>query len=211
MPPTDRVLTFALAAAVVIAIPGPSVLFIVGRAVSSGRAAALLTVIGNTIGEYCQVIAVAFGVGALVERSVVAFSLVKVLGAVYLVYLGVKTFRDRRRLASLVDSEEQHSASWTAARGAFVGVTNPKTVVFLAAILPQFVSRSSGHVPVQILLLGLVFSAIALVSDTLWAVGANAFRAWFARSPRRLEIVGGVGGLAIIAVGAAVALTGRKD
>jgi threonine/homoserine/homoserine lactone efflux protein len=84
-------------------------------------------------------------------------------------------------------------------------------VIFLVAILPQFVTRASGAVPAQILLLGLVFSAIALVSDSIWGLAAGTVRSWFARSPRRLGLVGGVGGLSIVAIGVSLAVTGRKD
>jgi len=84
-------------------------------------------------------------------------------------------------------------------------------VIFLAAILPQFVSSRAGHVPGQMLLLGLIFGAIALLSDSMWALAATPFRAWFARSPRRAELVGGAGGLAIIAVGVGLLVAGRKD
>jgi threonine/homoserine/homoserine lactone efflux protein len=92
-----------------------------------------------------------------------------------------------------------------------VGVANPKTVIFLAAILPEFVNRTAGRIPEQVLFLGLLFSAIALVSDTAWALAAGAARAWFARSPRRLRLIGGVSGLAIVALGVRLALTGRRD
>jgi threonine/homoserine/homoserine lactone efflux protein len=84
-------------------------------------------------------------------------------------------------------------------------------VVFLAAILPQFVDRTAGNIPVQILVLGAVFAAIAVASDTIWAVAAGGVRLWFSRSPRRLELIGGAGGLAIIAVGAGLVVSGRKD
>jgi len=209
---TDRLLAFGITAFVVIVIPGPSVLFVVGRALASGRRVAVLTVVGNALGEYVQVIAVAFGVGALAEQSVAAFTALKLVGGAYLVYLGVKTFRERRSLAAaLAAPGAAQSDRRSFIQGATVGVTNPKTVVFLAAILPQFVSRSGGDVPVQILLLGLVFAVIALVSDTIWALAAGGFRAWFARSPRRLELVGGAGGLAIVAVGAGLLASGRKD
>jgi threonine/homoserine/homoserine lactone efflux protein len=212
VPAGPRLATFALAAFVVIIIPGPSVLFTVGRALANGRRIALLSVAGNTLGEYLQVIAVAFGIGALAERSVAAITVIKVVGAAYLVYLGVRTFLDRRSLAGVLTAPAPSPTSRHAVvRGAIVGASNPKTVIFLAAILPQFVSRSQGHVPEQILFLGLVFVSLALVSDSVWALAANAFRSWFARSPRRLELVGGAGGLAIIAVGAAVAITGRKE
>ena len=91
-----------------------------------------------------------------------------------------------------------------------VGVSNPKVIVFFAAVLPQFVNPSAGHVPEQMLLLGSVFLAIAVVCDSTWALAAGTARAWLARS-RRLEMVGGAGGLAMIGIGASLALTGRKD
>lgn len=213
MPPVDRLVAFAATAAVVIAIPGPSVLFIVGRALSAGRRTALLSVLGNTVGEYLQVVAVAFGIGALAERSVTLLTMIKVAGGVYLLYLGIRTFL--RRKAALPDASEhtrpELAERGALLRGAFVGATNPKTVIFLAAILPQFVVRASGHVAVQILVLGLLFSAIALVSDSVWALGAHGARSWFAKSPQRLERVHGAGGVAIAAVGAAVLLSGRRS
>jgi threonine/homoserine/homoserine lactone efflux protein len=208
----DRLLAFGITAFVVIVIPGPSVLFVVGRALASGRRVAVLTVVGNALGEYLQVIAVAVGVGALAEQSVVAFTALKLVGGAYLVYLGVRTFRERKSLAAAIAAPaSERSDSRSFAQGFTVGATNPKTVVFLAAILPQFVSRAGGHVSVQILLLGLVFAAIALVSDTMWALAAGGFRAWFGHSPRRLELIGGAGGLAIVAVGAGLLVSGRKD
>jgi threonine/homoserine/homoserine lactone efflux protein len=211
VPSPDRLLTFALTAAVVIVIPGPSVLFVVGRALAGGRRVAVLSVVGNTMGEYVQVLAVAFGVGALAERSVTAFTALKLVGGAYLVYLGIRTFRERRSLAGALSVPlPPVSDRRSFLQGLTVGLTNPKTVVFLAAILPQFVSRGAGNVAGQILVLGLVFAAIALVSDTLWACAAGAFRSWFARSPRRLELVGGAGGLAIVAVGAGLLVSGRR-
>jgi threonine/homoserine/homoserine lactone efflux protein len=212
MVPAGRLLAFCVTAFVVIVIPGPSVLFVVARALACGRRVAVLTVIGNSLGEYVQVIAVAFGVGALAEQSVAAFTTLKLAGGAYLIYLGAKTFRERRSLAAAISAPVAPRSDRRAfLEGATVGVTNPKTVVFLAAILPQFVSRTGGHVPLQILLLGAVFAAVAIVSDTIWAMAAGAFRLWFARSPRRLELVGGAGGLAIMAVGAGLVVSGRKD
>src|ERR1039458_7504299 len=96
-------------------------------------------------------------------------------------------------------------------QGFVVGVTNPKTVVFLVAILPLFVSRADGSLSGQILVLGAVFSAIALVCDNAWGLFAGTVRLWFAKSPRRVELIGGIGGLAIIPVRVRLALTGRKD
>ena len=205
-------MAFALTALVIVVIPGPSVMFIVSRALAYGRRAAALTVIGNALGEYVQVIAVAFGIGLRAERAVALFTILKLIGAAYLVYLGVKTIRDRRSLGSMVDPALVSRADRRyLLQGFLVGVSNPKTVIFLAAILPEFVTRSAGRVPEQILLLGLVFSVIALVSDNVWGITAGTARSWFARSPKRLQLVGGLGGLAIIAIGVRLALTGRKD
>jgi threonine/homoserine/homoserine lactone efflux protein len=212
MPPGEGLVAFAVTAAVVIAIPGPSVLFAVSRALASGRRVALLSVLGNSLGEYVQVVAVAFGVGALAERSVVAFDALKLLGGAYLLYLGVKSVRERRSLAAaLAVPAPAGSDRRSFAQGVFVGATNPKTVVFLAAILPQFVSRPAGDAQMQMLLLGLIFAVMAVLSDTVWVLAAGGFRLWFARSPRRMELVGGAAGLAIIAVGAGVLATGRRD
>jgi threonine/homoserine/homoserine lactone efflux protein len=208
----DQLLAFAITAVVVIVIPGPSVLFVVGRALASGRRVALLSLLGNALGEYAQVAGVAFGVGALVEQSVAAFTTLKLAGGAYLVFLGIRTFRARRSLvAALAAPVASGSDRRSFLAGLTVGVTNPKTVVFLAAILPQFVNRAGGAVAGQILLLGLIFVAIAIVSDSAWALAAGGFRGWFARSPKRLELVGGAGGLAIVAVGAGLIASGRKD
>lgn len=212
MLPAGRLLAFGITAFVVIVIPGPSVLFVVGRALACGRRVAVWTVVGNALGEYVQVIAVAVGVGALAEQSVAVFTVLKLVGGAYLIYLGVRTFRERRSLAAALAAPAAVRSDRRAfLEGWTVGVTNPKTVVFLAAILPQFVDRDAGNVPVQILLLGAVFAAIAVASDTIWAMAAGGVRLWFARSPRRLELIGGAGGLAIAAVGAGLLVSGRKD
>lgn len=207
-----RLAAFALASLVLIVIPGPSVAFVVSRALALGRRAALATVAGNAVGEYVQVVAVGFGIGAVIERSIVAFTVLKFVGAGYLVYLGVRAFRSRGSLAAMMNEVEAPRGGWRTWREAFVvGVTNPKSLVFFGAVLPQFVDGSGGHASVQLLVLGLVFVAIALVSDSVWGLTAGAARAWFARSPRRLSVVGGASGLTMIGLGVGVALTGRRD
>ncbi|MDQ2586170.1 LysE family translocator [Saccharothrix yanglingensis] len=208
---TDRLPAFAALSSALILVPGPSVLFVIGRALAQGRRAALITVVGNTLGAYLLVVAVAFGVGAVVERSVVVFTALKLAGAAYLVHLGVRAVRRRGGLTA-------SSAGVAAARGGLrtlwegfaVGVANPKTVVFFAAVLPQFVDPARGHVVGQVLLLGLVFNLIAVVSDSAWGLAAGTARNWFARSPRRLAAVGGVGGVTMIGLGVAVAVSGRE-
>ncbi len=209
---TDRLLAFAAMSFLLIVIPGPSVLFVVGRALAQGRRAALTTVIGNTLGAYVLVVAVALGVGSVVERSAVVFTTLKLVGAAYLVHLGVKAVRQRRSLhAAFTGDGPTRGGLRTLWEGFAVGVANPKTIVFFAAVLPQFVDREQGHVALQMLLLGLIFNAIAVVSDSVWGLAAATARTWFARSPRRLALVGGVGGLSMIGLGVTVAATGRTD
>jgi threonine/homoserine/homoserine lactone efflux protein len=209
----SQVLAFALLSVVVIAVPGPSVLFTIGRALTVGRREALMTVVGNAIGVYLQVVAVAIGVGVIVERSAAVFTVIKLVGAAYLVYLGVQAIRHRRKVTeALAEGMPAVLPSRRALRdGIVVGVANPKSIVFFVVALPQFTNPAVGHVPVQMLALGALFPVIALVLDSVWALLAATARTWFSRSPRRLELVGGAGGLMMIGLGASIAVTGRKD
>ncbi len=212
MIPTTHLLAFTVTALVLIAIPGPSVLFTVSRAITLGRGAGVATVAGNTVGAFTQVVAVAFGIGPLVERSVALFTVLKLAGAAYLVFLGVQAIRHRQSLAEALGATiEQKTTTRIVIDGFTVGVTNPKVIVFFAAMLPQFVDRQAGNVPVQIIALGAIFAGIALISDSTWALAAGTVRNWLGRSQRRLELIGGIGGLAMIGIGARLALTGRND
>jgi threonine/homoserine/homoserine lactone efflux protein len=209
---TGQLLGFALASLVLIVIPGPGVLFVVGRALAYGRRTALATACGHAAGNYVVAACVAVGLGALLERSVQAFVIVKIAGALYLVWLGIHAIRQRKSLAGAMAVTGEPRGGLSAARdGAMVGLTNPKAYILFGAILPQFVDRAAGHVPAQMLVLALVSVAIGAVSDSCWGCAASAVRAWFARSPRRFELVGGAGGLAMIGVGVTVALTGRRS
>ncbi len=205
----SRTLTFAGVALLVILFPGPSVLFIVSRSLSLGRRPALVTVAGNQLGEFAQVCAVALGIGALVAASATAFTVIKLIGAAYLVYLGVQTIRGRH-------AAPDSGATPAAVRGrrvfwqAFmVGVSNPKTTVFFAAVLPQFADPRLGHIPLQLLVLGLVWAAIALVSDTAWALVAGTARARLTGSRARLSRIRAGSGAVMIGLGVALAVTGR--
>lgn len=202
---------FAVAAFVLIVIPGPSVLFVVGRALSLGRAAAIASVVGSALGNYVVAVLVAFGLGTLVERSELAFLVIKLAGGLYLVWLGIQAFRHRQALAAVTRTRAEATSRWRTARQGFVvGVTNPKALIMFGAVLPPFISRDEGHVPAQMLLMSLVAICIGLVSDSLWAMTASAVRSWFTHNPRRLAAVGGAGGLAMIGVGLTVAFTGRR-
>ncbi len=211
MIPASNLAAFALAALVLIAVPGPSVLFVISRGVVLGRRAALATVLGNCAGVYVQVAAVALGIGVLVERSAAVYTTVELLGAGYLVWLGIRTFRRRRSLAvALGQPVAAKSGRRILREGFVVGVTNPKAAVFFAAILPQFTDPAAGHVPLQMLALGLVFVAIAIVCDGMWALVAGSAGRRLASSPRRLEAIGGAGGVVLVGLGVGLAVTGRK-
>jgi threonine/homoserine/homoserine lactone efflux protein len=212
VPSASTVLGFALASAVVVAIPGPSILFTIGRALSSGRREALLTVAGNALGILTQIVGLAVGLGPVIAASATAYTVLKVVGALYLVWLGVKAFRHRREVAAaLVDGVPTPTPAVHALRNGYVvGVTNPKSFVLLAALLPQFVDPAAP-VGVQLLVLGPVFAAVALLGDGAVALAASRFRDWFARSPRRMERVGGTGGLMMVGLGAGLLVTGRPD
>lgn len=211
MPSTQAILTFALAGVVLVAVPGPSVLFIVGRALAHGRRAALASVAGNTVGASVVVVAVALGLGVVAQRSAVLFTALKLLGAAYLVYLGVQAWRTRGDLVAALGAPGPAADRRVFLQGVVVGVTNPKVLVFFAAVLPQFTDPAAGDPAVQMLVLGLLFALIAALLDSTWGLAAGAARDWFATSPARLRRVGGVGGLTMIGLGAALALSGRRD
>jgi threonine/homoserine/homoserine lactone efflux protein len=207
---SGQLLGFALASLVLIVIPGPGVLFVVGRALAHGRRTALATALGHAAGNYMVAACVAVGLGALLQRSAEAFIVVKIAGALYLIWLGIHAIRQRTSLAEAMAVGAPPREGWRAARdGAVVGLTNPKAYILFGAILPQFVNRAAGHVPEQMLALAVVSVVIGAISDCSWGFAASAVRAWFARSPRRVEMVGGAGGLAMIGVGVTVAITGR--
>jgi len=205
-------LTFLVASLVLIVIPGPSVLFVIGRSLSLGRRAGLISVLGNETGAIPLVVAVAFGVGAIVSASLVLFTIIKVAGCLYLAFLGVQAIRHRKDHA--VDVTEAKGRPPSTGRvflqGFFVGVTNPKTIVFFVAVLPQFVDRTAGSIPLQLLLLGGVFILLALVSDGTWAWVAGTARNWFATSPNRVSNLSAIGGGLIIGLSGVLLLTGNK-
>lgn len=210
MIPTEHLLAFVFIAFVLIVVPGPSVLFVVTRSLTLGRSAGVATVLGNTAGVYVQLIAVAFGLGALVQESIAVFTAIKLLGAAYLVYLGVQAFRHRGALArSLHAPVEPKLLRRILTDGFLVGVFNPKVIVFFMAVLPQFVDPAAGPVAVQLLLLGAIFCAVAVLCDCTWALLAGAARTWLVSSPRRLAAIGGTGGLVMIGLGAGLAVSGR--
>ena len=207
----DQVLGFGLVALVLIAIPGPSVVFTVGRALTYGRAVALTTVLGNSFGLLAALVLVSVGLGDLVATSDTAFEVLKLGGAAYLVWLGIQALRHREPIDVHGDAGPAVYGVTAFRQGFLVGFTNPKAYVIFAAVLPQFVDRDRGHGTTQMLLLGMIAFVIGLVSDSVWALLASQLRRWFRASPGRGRALGTVGGVSMIGLGVAVAVTGRSD
>lgn len=208
MPSSNQWIAFLVASILFIQVPGPSLLFMLGRALTVSRRDALLSVVGNALGVAAQVLLVAVGLGAVVAASATAYTALKLVGAAYVVWLGVQAIRHRgdARRALLGGGVETEPAGRALAAGLVVGVTNPKTIVFFVAFLPQFISAEAAAGP-QVAVLGLVFAALAVLSDSIWAVLASRARQWFAREPARLDRLGAAGGAMMIGLGATLAAT----
>ena len=207
MPSSSQWIAFLVASILFIQLPGPSLLFTIGRALTVGRRDALLSVLGNALGIVVQVLLVAVGLGAVVAASATAYTVLKIAGAVYVVWLGVQAIRHRAdaRHALLAGGEVgPERAGRSLATGFVVGVTNPKTIVFFVAFLPQFTSASGPAAP-QLAVLGLVFGVMCALSDGTWALLAGSARRWFARKPARLDRLGVAGGVMMVGLGATMA------
>lgn len=199
----------ALASIVLIAVPGPSVMFVVGRAFSHGRTNALASVLGNAIGCFSVGVAIAFGLGPLLERSEIFFQAIKWAGILYLIYLGIQAIRHAAPSRETSPKELNNTSVWAAIRtGTVVGLTNPKSFILFTAVVPQFIDTTRGNTPSQIVVLGLIPLLIGLITDSTWALSAGQARTWLAKSPRRMITIGRIGGASIIGVGVSVALSG---
>lgn len=211
MIPVANLVAFGLASIPLIIIPGPSVLFTIGRSLALGRKGGFLSVIGNVSGAFVITIAIAFGLGTLLEQSALVFTIVKFAGAAYVIFLGIQAIRHRRQKADAIAAPVAQRSGWrTVWEGFGVGVTNAKSIVFMAAILPLFVDHSAGNIPFQLFLLGMVFVFVALVSDSAWALAAGAARDWFAKNPKRISTLSATGGVLMIGVGIAVLFVGHE-
>jgi threonine/homoserine/homoserine lactone efflux protein len=207
MPSSNQWIAFLVASILFIQVPGPSLLFMLGRALTVSLRDALISVVGNGLGITVQVLLVAVGLGAVVAASATAYTALKVVGAVYVVYLGVQAIRHRgdARQALLSGEREPERSGRALGTGFVVGVTNPKTIVFFVAFLPQFTSDSAAAGP-QLAVLGLVFGLMCIASDSIWATLAGRARQWFARKPSRLDRLGAAGGVMMIGLGTTMAV-----
>ena len=194
---------------VIILAPGPSVLFVIARAIAWGRATAVFTVAGNVTGAFSLSVFVALGLGPILQRSELAYIAVQWGGGLYLVYLGVDAIR--KRSAHAADMTNQGEIAPTIRRsirdGFWVGALNPKGVVFFAAVLPQFIDREQCSVTAQLILLGAIFAILAFVSDGSWGMLAGTARNWLATDTKRLERLRATGGIIMIILGISVLIS----
>jgi threonine/homoserine/homoserine lactone efflux protein len=210
LPDASNVGLFVIAALVLLVTPGPAVLYIVTRSLEGGRAAGLISMLGVHVGTLVHVAAAAIGLSAVLVASATAFTVVKWLGAAYLVYLGVRRIMDRTAPGSVTAAPPRLRRAFF--DGVIVNVLNPKTALFFLAFLPQFVDLSRGQPGAQILGLGLLFVMLGTLTDGTYALGAGTAARWLRGRPRFLASERWISGSVYIGLGvvAAVSSSGRK-
>ena len=200
MPTTQNIIGFLLLSMVIILVPGPSVLFAIGRALVLGTRAALISVFGNALGVGLQILVVSLGLGVLIQQSPDLFFVIKVVGALMIGYLGLKAIWQRKKLDAS-NASVSPSGKKVLSESIVVGITNAKTLVFFIAALPSFVDPSGGNPSAQMLVLGALFLIIGVTSDSVYAIAAGKARHWLGGSEKRLANFRGIGGLALTLLG----------
>ena len=208
MPASGTLALFALAALALIVVPGPAVLYVVAQSIDRGRLAGFVSALGVAVGGLVHVTAAAVGLSAILVSSATAFTVVKLVGAAYLVGLGLVTLLRPREAATDAPPTGRRLRR-TFGQGVVVNVLNPKTALFFLAFLPQFVDRDAGSVAVQILVLGLLFVALAVVSDGLWALAAGTASERLRGNPRFLAVQRWVSGSVFVGLGTLTAVAKR--
>ena len=207
---SHSLLLFITGAAIMLVIPGPAVTYIVSRSIAHGRAAGLVSVLGITTGTFCNILAATVGLSALLVSSAAAFQSIKYVGAAYLIYLGIKTLRQKdAHLVEAANGEKRLLRIY--GQGLVVCVLNPKTALFFLAFLPQFVDPVRGRVTLQILELGVLFAVMAWISDSLYALAAGTLAERIRTSLRLRRAQRNVSGGTLIVLGLASALSGAKS
>lgn len=210
IPDAPAVGLFVVAALALLLIPGPAVLYVVARSIHEGRRAGLASVVGIHVGTLVHIAAATLGLSALIASSAMAFTAVKIAGAVYLVGLGMWTLLSRRDepAVALGGGRDLRRAF---AQGIVVNVLNPKTALFFLAFLPQFVDPDAAHPALQIAFLGALFALLGLVTDSVWALAAGTAGGVLRRSRRFLRTQRYVTGTVYIGLGVATALAGSAE
>ena len=209
MPGADALAGFIAAALVVLVIPGPAVLYILARSLGQGRRAGLVSVLGLSAGALVHVAAATVGLSAILLASATAFTAVKLVGAAYLIYLGLRTLLTQPA-ASAVTTSPPLAMRRIFADGVLVCILNPKIAIFFLAFLPQFADPARGPVPRQILLLGLLYVALALITDGAYALIAGHLRHWLGGRVLQSPLPRYASGLLYLGLGVGTAITGRR-
>ncbi len=210
IPNLSSLLLFMSAALVLLAVPGPAILYVTSRSIGQGRSAGLVSALGIGVGTLVHVAAAAVGLSALLMSSAVAFSAVKYLGAAYLIYLGVQKLRGTESL-ELSEETPRTKLGRVFGQGIVVNVLNPKTALFFFAFLPQFVDASRGTVALQILFLGTLFAVMGVTTDSLWALFAGTVARRLSRSTHWMRTQRYVSGGMLISLGVATAFAGSTS
>jgi threonine/homoserine/homoserine lactone efflux protein len=207
MPSISTLLLFSATSLLLLVIPGPAVVYIVTRSVDQGRGAGTASMLGVETGTFLHALAATVGLSALIASSAAAFTVVKYVGAAYLIYLGVRKLIERDTAPESLPSAD-HSRLFL--RGVLVQLLNPKVAIFFLAFLPQFIETSRGDVALQTMVLGCVFTLLALLNDGAYALlAATAGRWLFARRGARRSLSRISGGI-YIALGVVAALSGGR-
>jgi len=210
LPPASQLAIFMTTAAIILVIPGPAVLYIIARSVEHGRPAGMASALGITTGTLVHVGAAALGLSALMVSSATAYAVVKYAGALYLFYLGIRKFRERPEAESGMSVVKPASFRRVFAQGVLVNVLNPKAALFFFAFLPQFVNPARGHVTMQFVGLGMIFAAMGLTSDSMWALTAGSAGGWLRRHRGFARRERYVTGTVYMGLGLATAVTGAR-
>jgi threonine/homoserine/homoserine lactone efflux protein len=200
---------FISAALVLLLVPGPAVLYIFARSVEQGRLAGLVSILGIHTATLVHVMAAALGLSAILASSALAFSIVKYAGAAYLIWLGLKKIFGKSETPGEV-TVQHHGNARLFREGFVVNLLNPKTALFFLAFLPQFVEVERGHVAMQIVFLGLVFTVLGSITDSCYALAAGTAGNWLKRSRGYLKVERYVSGVLFIGLGLTAAFAGNQ-
>ncbi len=204
-----RFVLFVGVAWALIITPGPDMLYVITRGVTQGRRAGMLSALGVICGILVHTTAAAFGLTLLLQTSAFAFLIVKTLGAIYLIYLGVKAWRDKSTFSvqTSVSNVSLHKVFW---QGVLSNVLNPKVAIFFLAFLPQFVDKGSGNVPFQMVILGLTFACFGLCFLLAIGYSSGKIGSLLTRQPQYAQFLERLAGGILIGLGIRLALTERR-
>lgn len=209
MPTFSSIFLLFTATVLICIIPGPDMLYIIGRSTSQGRSAGVLSCLGIAIGGLLQTTAVALGLAGLFLVVPIAYEIIKYAGAAYLVYLGVRAILSREELLAGT-TDEKTSLAKTFLQGTFTTLLNPKVAFFYIAFLPQFVDKTQAHIPFQLFILGLVFNITGLAVDTSIALLASLLGIWLTGHKGAARIIRWLTGGVFIGLGVRLAVSQQQ-